>query len=268
MAGHPPPSCRRLWPGASGSSASASGFDALEPDNIDGYQNNTGFPITAARAAEPTTSGWPRQAHRSGWPSSRRTTRTRRWSWCPTSTASSTEQCNQYHECSAFRPTWRPASRSWTPSTAFRGQLLRPRTAALGDHGRPVQPGAGRAGLPALLVGAIAAAAPRPPLLRVHPPLPCESGFTTVEGRRRSSRKPTPGELKWPPLRPTHPRRPKPARPPRIPPGRSSTRRRRWSRSTCLRSTWPSGRRWSGRAVTGASTGFARRARWPAAGEP
>ncbi len=26
----------------------AKGFDAVEPDNVDGYQNETGFPLTAA----------------------------------------------------------------------------------------------------------------------------------------------------------------------------------------------------------------------------
>ena len=33
----------------------AKGFDAVEFDNVDGYQNRTGFPLTGRRPAPPTT---------------------------------------------------------------------------------------------------------------------------------------------------------------------------------------------------------------------
>jgi hypothetical protein len=41
------------------------GFDAIEPDNMDGYENSTGFPLTA-RDQLATTSGSRRKPIRSG----------------------------------------------------------------------------------------------------------------------------------------------------------------------------------------------------------
>ena len=67
----------------------AKGFDGVEPDNADGFSNDTGFPLTAAeqgrfntRVAELATD--------MGWPSASRTTSTKSRSCNPRSTSPST----------------------------------------------------------------------------------------------------------------------------------------------------------------------------------
>ena len=44
------------------------GFDGIEPDNIDGYTNDTGFPLRM-RTRSNTTPGWPRRLTSGGCPS-------------------------------------------------------------------------------------------------------------------------------------------------------------------------------------------------------
>ena len=62
------------------------GFDAVEPDNTDGFENGTGFPISAAQQAT-FTNGLPTRFIRSGWRFCRRTIPTRPRSCSRTSTA-------------------------------------------------------------------------------------------------------------------------------------------------------------------------------------
>ena len=44
------------------------GFDAVEPDNVDGYRNHTGFPLTAADQLRYNRL-IAKLAHDRGWPS-------------------------------------------------------------------------------------------------------------------------------------------------------------------------------------------------------
>jgi len=80
------------------------GFDALEPDNIDGYDgNNTGFPLTASDQA--TYNTWiANEAHALGLSvglkndPNQASTLVKYFDWALD------EQCNEYSECSSFKP--------------------------------------------------------------------------------------------------------------------------------------------------------------------
>ena len=79
------------------------GFDAVEPDNIDGYENATGFPITAAQQL--TYDEWvAAKVQRWGWRCCRRTTPSRPAGLQPHFDGVLDEQCNQYSECASFAP--------------------------------------------------------------------------------------------------------------------------------------------------------------------
>ena len=54
----------------------AAGFDAVDFDNVDGYENQTGFPLTAARAAHVQRGSGRHRAHATGCRSASRTTST------------------------------------------------------------------------------------------------------------------------------------------------------------------------------------------------
>ena len=81
------------------------GFDAVEPDNMDGYQNKTGFPITAADQL--AYNEWlAKDVHAHGLAVFQKND--------PDQTAppagleqyfdgAITEQCNQYKECASFQ---------------------------------------------------------------------------------------------------------------------------------------------------------------------
>jgi hypothetical protein len=78
-------------------------FDAIEPDNIDGYQNHTGFPITGQEqlSYDEWVAG---QAHSLGLAVLQKNDAQQSGKLEPYFDGVLDEQCNQYHECSAFGP--------------------------------------------------------------------------------------------------------------------------------------------------------------------
>jgi hypothetical protein len=82
---------------------SQKGFDALEPDNIDGYTNDTGFPLTPQEQL--TYDEWvAREAHKLGLAVFQKNDPGQARELEPYFDGELDEQCNQYSECSAFRP--------------------------------------------------------------------------------------------------------------------------------------------------------------------
>jgi hypothetical protein len=79
------------------------GFDAVEPDNIDGYQNNPGFPITAAQQL--TYDDWVAgEAHALGLAVLQKNDPEQAAALESHFDGVLDEQCNQYAECAAFAP--------------------------------------------------------------------------------------------------------------------------------------------------------------------
>jgi len=79
------------------------GFDAVEPDNIEGYANDSGFPLTAADQL--TYNEWVAEAvHGLGMAVLQKNDGEQTGTLEPYFDGALTEQCNQYRECSYFRP--------------------------------------------------------------------------------------------------------------------------------------------------------------------
>jgi hypothetical protein len=79
------------------------GFDALEPDNIDGYTNDTGFPLTAGEQL--TYDEWVAdEAHKLGLAVFQKNDPGQARELEPYFDGVLDEQCNQYSECSSFKP--------------------------------------------------------------------------------------------------------------------------------------------------------------------
>jgi hypothetical protein len=79
------------------------GFDAVEPDNMDGFENPTGFHISAAQQI--TYDRWvARAVHRLGMAVLEKNDPEQAAKLEPSFDGVLDEQCNQYHECAAFRP--------------------------------------------------------------------------------------------------------------------------------------------------------------------
>jgi hypothetical protein len=79
------------------------GFDAVEPDNMDGFENPTGFPISAAQQL--TYDRWvARAVHRLGMAVFEKNDPEQASELEPSFDGVLDEQCNQYHECGSFRP--------------------------------------------------------------------------------------------------------------------------------------------------------------------
>ena len=79
------------------------GFDALEPDNIEAFSNDSGFPITAAEQL--TYNEWiAEEAHSLGLAVLQKNDGEQASELEPYFDGVLTEQCNQYHECSDFDP--------------------------------------------------------------------------------------------------------------------------------------------------------------------
>ncbi len=77
------------------------GFDAVEPDNMDGYENSTGFPITAAEQL--TYDEWvATEVHSLGMAVLQKNDGEQTASLEPHFDGALDEQCNQYSECSNF----------------------------------------------------------------------------------------------------------------------------------------------------------------------
>ncbi|HTA13556.1 MAG TPA: endo alpha-1,4 polygalactosaminidase, partial [Solirubrobacteraceae bacterium] len=78
------------------------GFDAVEPDNMDGYENKTGFPITAAEQV--TYDTWvANEVHTLGMAVFQKNDGEQTAQLEPHFDGALDEQCNQYSECSNFQ---------------------------------------------------------------------------------------------------------------------------------------------------------------------
>jgi hypothetical protein len=79
------------------------GFDAVEPDNIEGYANKSGFPLTAAQQI--TYNEWVAGAvHSLGMAVLQKNDGEQTTQLEPYFDGALDEQCNQYHECADFQP--------------------------------------------------------------------------------------------------------------------------------------------------------------------
>ncbi|HEY3775907.1 MAG TPA: endo alpha-1,4 polygalactosaminidase [Solirubrobacteraceae bacterium] len=79
------------------------GFDALEPDNIDGWENNTGFAITGAQQV--AYNEWiARTAHQLGLAVFQKNDPEQTSTLQPFFDGALDEQCRQYDECSDLQP--------------------------------------------------------------------------------------------------------------------------------------------------------------------
>jgi hypothetical protein len=81
----------------------AAGYDAVEPDNMDGYENSTGFPITAAQQL--TYDEWvANEVHSLGMAVFEKNDSDQASALEPYFDGVIDEQCNQYRGCSAYQP--------------------------------------------------------------------------------------------------------------------------------------------------------------------
>jgi hypothetical protein len=79
------------------------GFDAVEPDNIDGYENSTGFPLTAADQL--AYNEWiAQEVHSLGMAVFQKNDPDQASSLEPYFDGVIDEQCNQYSECGSYQP--------------------------------------------------------------------------------------------------------------------------------------------------------------------
>jgi hypothetical protein len=79
------------------------GFDAVDGDNMDGYGNNTGFPLTAQQQL--TFNEWVAgEVHSLGMAVFQKNDGEQTSQLQPYFDGALNEQCNQYHECSNFQP--------------------------------------------------------------------------------------------------------------------------------------------------------------------
>ncbi len=79
------------------------GFDAVEPDNMDGYSNDTGFPLTAAEQL--TYDEWvATEVHSLGMAVLQKNDGEQTTELAPHFDGALTEECNVYHECNSFDP--------------------------------------------------------------------------------------------------------------------------------------------------------------------
>jgi len=82
---------------------SEKGFDAVEPDNIEGYANKTGFPLTAGEQL--TYNEWVAdEVHSLGMAVLQKNDGEQTPELQPYFDGALAEQCNQYSECADFRP--------------------------------------------------------------------------------------------------------------------------------------------------------------------
>lgn len=81
----------------------AKGFDAVEPDNVDGYSNDSGFPLTAADQLR--FNRWvARAAHAQGLAVALKNDLEQAPALAPSFDFAVLEQCFQYRECTSARP--------------------------------------------------------------------------------------------------------------------------------------------------------------------
>lgn len=114
------------------------GFDALEPDNINGWENPTGFPIT--RRHQLRFNRWvARQAHRNGLSVALKNDGRQARQLAGLYDFAVVEQCFQYSECGQFRPFIRRNKAVFEveyerPPTAFCGKAKRMRFSSIGKE--------------------------------------------------------------------------------------------------------------------------------------
>lgn len=78
-------------------------FDAVEPDNMEGYANNSGFPLTAQEQL--TYNEWVASTvHSLGMAVFQKNDGEQTAEQVSWFDGALTEQCNQYHECASFQP--------------------------------------------------------------------------------------------------------------------------------------------------------------------
>ena len=79
------------------------GFDAVEPDNMEGYANDSGFPLTAEQQL--TYNLWvAKEVHSLGMAALQKNDGEQTAEQLPYFDGALTEQCNQYDECGSFEP--------------------------------------------------------------------------------------------------------------------------------------------------------------------
>ena len=81
----------------------AKGFDGVEPDNVDGFSNDTGFPLTAAEQGRFNTRV-AELAHRHGLVVGLKNDLDQVSALQPSFDFAVNEQCVQYHECASLSP--------------------------------------------------------------------------------------------------------------------------------------------------------------------
>lgn len=105
------------------------GFDAVEPDNVDGYSNDTGFPLTARDQLR--FNRWlARTAHRAGLAIALKNDLEQAQALEPSFDFAILEQCFQYRECGRARPFLRAGKAVFdaeyaVPTTRFCAQARR-----------------------------------------------------------------------------------------------------------------------------------------------
>jgi hypothetical protein len=134
------------------------GFDAVEPDNIEGYANKTGFPLTAAEQL--TYNEWVAdEVHSLGMAVLQKNDSEQTPELMPYFDGALSEQCNQYKECASFEPylaAGEPVLDAEYPPEDQ--EVLRCRRSR-GDHGRALRPRAQRQALRTLLLSGATGAA-------------------------------------------------------------------------------------------------------------
>ena len=124
------------------------GFDAVEADNVAGYQNRTGFPLTAADQLE--FNRWlARQAHRQGLSIGLKNDPSQVRQLVDHFDFAVVEQCFQYNECARFRPFTRAGKAVFsveyeTPKRRFCEKARKLRFSSIGKEfdlfARPFRP--------------------------------------------------------------------------------------------------------------------------------
>jgi hypothetical protein len=87
------------------------GFDAVEPDNLDGYENDSGFPLTAPEQL--TYNKWvAHEVHSLGMSVALKNDPDQAAALEPYFDFAIDEQCFQYNECGELYPLWRRAGKA------------------------------------------------------------------------------------------------------------------------------------------------------------
>ena len=134
------------------------GFDAVEPDNIEGYANKTGFPLTAAEQL--TYNEWVAdEVHSLGMAVLQKNDSEQTPELMPYFDGALSEQCNQYKECASFEPYLAAGEPVLNAEYHLKTQEVLLCRRSRGDHGRALQSRAQRQALRTLLLSGATRAA-------------------------------------------------------------------------------------------------------------